>query len=62
MAYLKTVRLARAHADLRQSSVEEGVTVAAVAYRWGFGNLGRFAADYRREFGRSPSEVLRAPR
>jgi AraC-like DNA-binding protein len=34
--------------------------VAAVAYRWGFGNLGRFAADYRQEFGRSPSEVLRA--
>jgi hypothetical protein len=26
------------------------------------GNLGRFSADYRREFGRSPSEVLRAPR
>ncbi|GFG64035.1 hypothetical protein MKUB_15250 [Mycobacterium kubicae] len=60
MAYLKSVRLARAHADLRRSSVEEGTTVAAIAYRWGFGNLGRFAADYRREFGRSPSEVLRA--
>ncbi len=60
MAYLKWIRLARAHADLRQASVEDGTTVAAVAYRWGFGNLGRFAADYRREFGRSPSEVLRA--
>lgn len=59
MAYLKSIRLAQAHADLRQSSVEDGTTVAAVAYRWGFGNLGRFAADYRREFGRSPSEVLR---
>lgn len=62
MAYLKSVRLARAHADLRQASLEEGTTVADVAYRWGFGNLGRFAADYRREFGRSPSEVLRAAR
>jgi AraC-like DNA-binding protein len=61
MRYLKSVRLARAHADLRQASVEEGVTVAAIAYRWGFGNLGRFSAEYRREFGRSPSEVLRAP-
>ncbi|OBH53628.1 AraC family transcriptional regulator [Mycobacterium sp. E2479] len=60
MAYLRSVRLARAHTDLRQASVEEGVTVAAIAYRWGFGNLGRFAADYRRQFGRSPSEVLRA--
>jgi AraC-like DNA-binding protein len=61
MAYLKSIRLARAHAELRQSSAEDGTTVAAVAYRWGFGNLGRFAADYRREFGRSPSEVLHAP-
>ncbi|WP_163789807.1 AraC family transcriptional regulator [Mycobacterium stomatepiae] len=60
MAYLKSIRLARAHTDLRRASVGEGVTVAAVAYRWGFANLGRFAADYRREFGRSPSEVLRA--
>lgn len=62
MAYLKSIRLARAHADLRRFSVEDGTTVAAVAYRWGFANLGRFAADYRREFGRSPSEVLRASR
>jgi transcriptional regulator GlxA family with amidase domain len=61
MAYLKSIRLARAHADLRRSSVEDGTTVAAVAYRWGFGNLGRFAADYRQEFGRSPREVLRGP-
>jgi len=60
MSYLKSIRLARAHADLRQASLEGGTTVADVAYRWGFGNLGRFAADYRREFGRSPSEVLRA--
>jgi AraC-like DNA-binding protein len=60
MAYLKSIRLARAHADLRQASIDGGATVADVAYRWGFGNLGRFAADYRREFGRSPSEVLRA--
>ncbi|WP_156745265.1 helix-turn-helix transcriptional regulator, partial [Mycobacterium sp. 1165178.9] len=61
MAYLKSIRLARAHADLRQASVEDGTTVAAVAFRWGFGNLGRFAADYRREFRRSPREVLRGP-
>jgi AraC-like DNA-binding protein len=59
MSYLKSIRLARAHADLRRASLEEGVTVADIAYRWGFGNLGRFAADYRREFGRSPREVLR---
>lgn len=62
MAYLKSIRLAHAHADLRGASAEEGATVAAVAHRWGFGNLGRFAAEYRREFGRSPSEVLRSAR
>jgi len=62
MAYLRSVRLARAHTDLRQAAVGEGVTVASVAHRWGFGNLGRFAAEYRREFGRSPSEVLRTSR
>lgn len=60
MAHLKSIRLARAHTDLRQAAVDGDVTVAEVAYRWGFGNLGRFAADYRREFGRYPSEVLRA--
>jgi AraC-like DNA-binding protein len=60
MAHLKSIRLARAHNDLRQASMEEGATVAAIAYRWGFGNLGRFASDYRRQFGRSPSDVLRA--
>ncbi|WP_068175990.1 AraC family transcriptional regulator [Mycobacterium sp. UM_CSW] len=60
MAYLKSIRLARAHADLCRASAEDGATVAAVAYRWGFANLGRFAADYRREFGRTPSETLRA--
>jgi AraC-like DNA-binding protein len=62
MAHLKSIRLARAHADLRRASAEGGATVADIAYRWGFGNLGRFAADYRRQFGRSPSEVLRAGR
>ncbi|OBJ85556.1 AraC family transcriptional regulator [Mycobacterium asiaticum] len=62
MAYRRSIRLARAHADLRRSAVDEGTTVAAIAHRWGFGNLGRFAADYRREFGRSPSEVLRTSR
>lgn len=55
-AHLRRVRLERARADLLAG---RGETVAAVASRWGIGNLGRFAAEYRRAFGRSPSDDLR---
>lgn len=50
-AYLRQVRLQRAHRDLRESDDPVGV----VALRWGFANPGRFAAMYRAEYGRSPS-------
>lgn len=59
-AHLRHVRLARAHDDLRAADPARS-TVAAVAARWGFLHLGRFAAEYRRRYGRSPSEDLRAP-
>jgi transcriptional regulator GlxA family with amidase domain len=36
------------------------VTVTDVAVRFGFFELGRFAATYRRAFGESPSDTLRA--
>lgn len=42
MAYLRAVRLRRAHQTLLESDPST-VSVAAVAYRWGFSNLGRFA-------------------
>lgn len=35
-AYLRRARLARAHADLTRASPGDGLTVTAVAYRWGF--------------------------
>jgi AraC family ethanolamine operon transcriptional activator len=38
------------------------VTVTDVAVRFGFYELGRFAAAYRRAFGEAPSETLRASR
>ena len=59
MAYLRQVRLARARCEL-EAAREESVTVTSVASRWGFGNPGRFAAQFRDAFGASPSEVLRA--
>lgn len=57
MAYLRQLRLARAHDDLRRSD-PGAVTVAAVAHRWGFAHLGRFAHDYRATFGDPPSATL----
>lgn len=59
MAYLRRVRLARAHRDLQHADPTRGDTVAAVARRWGFTSLSRFAAVYREEYGRSPRQTLR---
>jgi AraC-like DNA-binding protein len=59
LAYLRSVRLDHAHEDLRAADPADGSTVGAIAARWGFGHPGRFASDYRRRFGRSPSDTLR---
>jgi AraC-like DNA-binding protein len=57
MAYLRKVRLARVHEDLEHADPTE-VTVSAVAYRWGFAHLGRFAAAYRTRYGTTPGQTL----
>jgi AraC-like DNA-binding protein len=59
MTYLQSVRLDRAHESLRRADPAQ-VTVSAVAHRWGFAHLGRFASAYRLRFGQTPSETLRA--
>jgi AraC-like DNA-binding protein len=59
MAYLRRVRLERVHRDLRAGDPFDGVTVQDVARRWGFANLGRFAAEYRAEYDETPSRTLR---
>lgn len=61
MSYLQEVRLGRAHDALRRADPTR-MTVAAVAHRWGFAHLGRFASAYRSRFGESPSETLRSAR
>lgn len=58
MAFLKIVRLERVRDEL-MSGCDKGGTVTSIATRWGFGHLGRFAADYKRRFGESPSQTHR---
>lgn len=58
MGYLREVRLRRAHQTLLESDPSE-VTVASVAYRWGFTNLGRFAAAHASRYREPPMKTLR---
>jgi AraC-like DNA-binding protein len=57
---LKMVRLRRARDQLLTAA--PGCSVTLVASKWGFVNLGRFSADYRRQFGENPSDTLRRAR
>jgi AraC-like DNA-binding protein len=56
--YLREVRLARAHEDLRLADPGQA-TVTRIAHSWGFTNVGRFATTYAQRYGRHPSETLR---
>lgn len=58
------MRRRRLHAVRRQlnTSDREHTTVSEVAARYGFTELGRFAAEYRRLFGVRPSDSLRSCR
>ncbi|MBC2660179.1 AraC family transcriptional regulator [Novosphingobium flavum] len=57
MAYLRSVRLQRAHEDLKNAG--PGASVTEIACRWEFYQFGRFAAQYKTMFGELPSETLR---
>ncbi|WP_235435748.1 helix-turn-helix transcriptional regulator [Mycobacterium sp. EPa45] len=57
MAYLRRVRLERAHRDLLAADPSHD-TVSAIAIGWGFAHTGRFSQAYRTEFGESPSVTL----
>lgn len=60
MAYLKQVRLEGVDAELRVAASAQ--TIAEIARRWCFGHMGQFAQDYRKAFGRLPSQTHRAAR
>jgi AraC-like DNA-binding protein len=55
--YLTLKRLTAVRKALRQSD-QAPTTVTDAALRYGFWELGRFARDYKRTFGESPSETL----
>jgi AraC-like DNA-binding protein len=58
MEYVRDVRLRRAHEELRAAD-PFAVSVAAVARRWGFTHVGRFAAAHEAKFGQKPLRTLR---
>jgi AraC-like DNA-binding protein len=59
MEYLRRVRLDNARRELSDSNRMQ-TTVAAIAARWGFAHMGRFAVWYRDAYGESPHVTLRA--
>ncbi|MDA4848554.1 helix-turn-helix transcriptional regulator [Hoeflea poritis] len=54
MTVLRDIRLDRAHSDLKLAQA----TVTDVALKWGFSNLGRFAAQYEAKFHEKPSQTV----
>lgn len=59
MTYVRERRLERVHAELMDATPADGITVTAVAERWGFHHLGSFGGEYRKRWGESPSQTLR---
>jgi AraC-like DNA-binding protein len=57
-AYLREVRLRRAHQCLSEADPST-TSVAAVAYTWGFTNLGRFATAHKARYDEPPAATLR---
>ncbi|WP_410812674.1 helix-turn-helix transcriptional regulator [Micromonospora sp. 067-2] len=59
MAYLRQIRLDRAHHDLVRANPHQD-TVSAIASRWGFASHSRFTARYHASYGVPPRETLNA--
>ena len=59
MRYLRRVRLDLARTDLQRAQPGDGATVTAIAMRWGYADLSRFAADYRQAYDEHPHVTLR---
>lgn len=59
MAYVRRVRLHYAHRDLVREQ-QHSTSVGAIARKWGYVNVGRFASAYRQAYGQSPHITLRS--
>jgi AraC-like DNA-binding protein len=57
MSYLKGYRLDQVRVAIEKA--EPGTTLRHIATYWGFSDMSRFAANYRRRFHELPSETLR---
>jgi AraC-like DNA-binding protein len=55
-AFLRTVRLERAHAQLTRGTPD---AIRDIALQWGFQNASKFSAAYLEQFGELPSETRR---
>ncbi|QCP47721.1 helix-turn-helix domain-containing protein [Trinickia violacea] len=60
--FLRTIRLNGARRDLCSGSSSDARTVQDVAAAWGFWHLSQFATDYKKLFGKRPSDSLRERR
>ena len=58
MSFLKARRMDAAYRELLGATPGD-TTVTEVAYRYGFGHLGKFAVEYKQAFRESPSATLR---
>jgi AraC-like DNA-binding protein len=56
MRYLREQRFEKVRDALQRAEPKEGV--ATIAASWGFAHLGRFAVEYRRRYGETPSQTL----
>ncbi|MCY6382432.1 AraC family transcriptional regulator [Hoeflea prorocentri] len=53
MGMLRDIRLEKAYRDMKEATG----TIAEIAFKWGFSNLGRFSAQYAAKFGETPSQT-----
>jgi AraC-like DNA-binding protein len=58
MAYMRSRRIQHVHDELNAAD-PASTSVTEVALRWGVTHTGRFAQEYRAQFGETPSHTLR---
>jgi len=58
LGWVRRMRLARARRELLRADPQATVTVTSIAIGCGFTQLGRFAVQYRRAFGETPSATI----